>query len=182
MQRYFREVAEQQFTNDCMLPDDAGTIHIPTDSFNRIFQMSHVMKHIFHEGIGIRQLMDYYYLLQRGFSEEERNHDARLLKRFGMMKFARGLMYVLQELFQLEDRYLLVEPNKKIGLFILNEVMEGGNFGHYDQRFSFRGKGRMGFAITEVRRMMHLAWLFPAEAFSRPLFLLYHQVWKRVYK
>lgn len=41
-------------------------------------------------------------------------------------------MWILQEKFHLENRYLVCKPNEKLGRFILEEIMEGGNFGHYD--------------------------------------------------
>jgi len=37
---------------------------IPTNSFNAIYQLLHIYKHLFEEGIGLRQILDYYFVLQ----------------------------------------------------------------------------------------------------------------------
>ena len=36
---------------------------IPTVEFNIIFQLTHIYSHLMNEGIGLRQLVDYYYVL-----------------------------------------------------------------------------------------------------------------------
>ena len=37
---------------------------IPTNSFNAIYQLLHIYKHLFEEGIGLRQILDYYMVLK----------------------------------------------------------------------------------------------------------------------
>ena len=50
MQKWFESVADEQFGNDVELPDGAGRVCVPTNGFNRIYQMSHISNHFFHEG------------------------------------------------------------------------------------------------------------------------------------
>ena len=45
------------------LPDGAGDIAIPTTAFNVIYQLCHLYHHFFDEGIGMRQIIDYYYVV-----------------------------------------------------------------------------------------------------------------------
>ena len=42
---------------------EQGEIAIPTVEFNLIFQLTHIYAHLMNEGIGLRQLLDYYYVL-----------------------------------------------------------------------------------------------------------------------
>lgn len=91
----------------------------PTDSFNRIFELCHIMHHEFDEGIGLRQLIDYFYLLRRGFTDEERKHDCELLSSFGMYRFAAAVMYIMKKVLGLEDKYLLMPPDDKAGRLLL---------------------------------------------------------------
>ena len=53
---------EEQFSHRVMLGEQ-GEIAIPTVEFNLIFQLTHIFSHLMNEGIGLRQLVDYYYVL-----------------------------------------------------------------------------------------------------------------------
>ena len=35
----------------------------PSIRFNTVYSLLHIFRHVFHEGIGLRQLLDYYYIL-----------------------------------------------------------------------------------------------------------------------
>ena len=63
MQKWFQEVMGEQCNHRVSLPDGYGEIHVPTASFNVIYILSHLYRHIFTEGIGLRQLLDYYYVV-----------------------------------------------------------------------------------------------------------------------
>ena len=63
MQKWFEEVMDEQCNHRGSLPDGYGEIHVPQVSFNVIYILSHLYRHIFTEGIGLRQLLDYYYVV-----------------------------------------------------------------------------------------------------------------------
>ena len=63
MQKWFQEVMGEQCNHRVSLPDGYGEIHVPQVSFNVIYILSHLYRHIFTEGIGLRQLLDYYYVV-----------------------------------------------------------------------------------------------------------------------
>ena len=63
MQKWFEEVMGEQCNHRVSLPDGYGEIHVPQVSFNVIYIFSHLYRHIFTEGIGLRQLLDYYYVV-----------------------------------------------------------------------------------------------------------------------
>ena len=63
MQKWFEEVMGEQCKHRVSLPDGYGEIHVPQVSFNVIYILSHLYRHIFTEGIGLRQLLDYYYVV-----------------------------------------------------------------------------------------------------------------------
>ena len=47
----------------------------------------------------------------------------------------------MQEVLAIDGKYLYCEPLESEGRFILDQVMIGGNFGHYDKRLK-QGKGK----------------------------------------
>ena len=182
MQDYFRQFADGQFRHTVTLPDTEGTVCVPTDSFNLVFQMTHIMRHLFDEGIGLRQLMDYYYLLKKGHTPQVREEAAKRIGHVGMTRFARGLMYVLQSVFALEDECLLTPPDGQLGKVILGEVLRGGNFGRHDDRLSPDSESGIGFTMSVMRRLPGLFRYFPMECLFRPLFLAWYPIWKLRYR
>ena len=63
MQKWFEKVMGEQCNHRVSLPDGYGEIHVPQVSFNVIYILSHLYRHIFTEGIGLRQLLDYYFVI-----------------------------------------------------------------------------------------------------------------------
>ena len=63
LQKWFRRNADLQCSNVVSLPDGAGDIAIPTTAFNVVYQLTHLYHHFFDEGIGMRQIIDYYYVV-----------------------------------------------------------------------------------------------------------------------
>ncbi len=176
-QKWCSANAGRQSSNLVDLPGNVGQISVPTNDFNRIFQMAHISKHITQEGIGLRQLLDYYYLLQQDFTEEERKEDVRLLKHFGLYKVATAVMYVLQEVFGLKQERMIVPVDERRGKFLLEEIMLAGNFGHFDERVS-HDSGQLGRNIARLKRDVRLLRYFPSECLWEPVFRIYHFFWR----
>ena len=237
LQKYYERVKEDQFSHRVMLGEQ-GEIAIPTMEFNLIFLLTHIFSHLMNEGIGLRQLLDYYYVLcdfykvYQSFSNPSvslskgsstfspspsssgsgdvtallgaRNRYAlrladhqrstpdcagwdrlgvlqKELKELGLWKFAGGIMYIMQEVFGMPASQLMVRPNEKYGKFVLNEVLEAGNFGKHDARNRF-GRSKLGHNLQRVYRDIRLVKFFPAEALCEPLFRTWHFFWRLKYK
>lgn len=175
LQKFFSEQADEQYRHFEQMPD-SGQLCMPTNGFNRVFQMTHIMKHFFSGGIGYRHFIDYYYLLKRGFTEEERLRDLSVFKELRMMKFVKGVMWVLKNNLGLADEFLLVEPDGKIGSMIEQEIVVGGDFGHFDPRYRLPVRGKLISFGREIYRDLHFVKEFPSESLSRPVFLIWHQL------
>lgn len=65
LQQFFIENADEQFVHKVNF--DENEIAVPTAAFNAVCQLSHIYNHLFNEGIGLRQIVDYYYVLQNLF-------------------------------------------------------------------------------------------------------------------
>ena len=63
LQKWFRRNVDLQCSHIVGLPDGAGDIAIPTTAFNVVYQLTHLYHHFFDEGIGMRQIIDYYYVV-----------------------------------------------------------------------------------------------------------------------
>ena len=68
LQKWFKRNADLQCSNVVSLPDGIGEIAIPTTAFNVVYQLTHLYHHFFDEGIGMRQIID-YFLVVNDFSK-----------------------------------------------------------------------------------------------------------------
>ncbi len=87
LQQFFDEQAEKQFENYDV---KAGFTHT-TIEFDLVFSIVHIYRHIFSEGIGLRQLMDYYYILAHS-TIKQRAHAFDVLRSLNMGGFVGGIM------------------------------------------------------------------------------------------
>lgn len=181
LQKYFYEASQQQFDNTIVMGQ--GRVSTPTEQFDAVFLLSHIYRHLFEEGIGLRQLLDYYYLLVKtevALDNEKKAEILRQLKKCNMMRIARAVMYVLRECFGMKEKYMLVYPDERTGKFVLNEIMLTGNFGQYDERVSKEErKSAVGRNRLRLKRDIMLYRYFPSECLSEPFFRLYHWYWRR---
>lgn len=188
MQRWLGKVMDLQCSNVVMLPDGYGEITVPTLSFNVIYILSHLYRHVFTEGIGLRQLLDYYFVIVKWHTDLTDLTDldstdlAALqqdLKWLGLWKFAGAVMYVLYEVFGLEEEKMIAPINEKEGAFLLDEIVRGGNFGQYDDRLGDKtGEGKVHRYFRMTLRNMRFVKHYPIEAICEPLFRTWFFFWK----
>lgn len=178
LQHFFSSLSHEQFGNYVNTPE--GAFPVPNLAFNRVYVLLHIYRHLFFEGIGLRQILDYYYVLQLGMTDGERAEYLSVLKHFGLMKFAGALVFVMQKVFGLEEQYAFVKPNVRLGEFLLNEVMVAGNFGKYDHRYRL-GEYEYSFrrVVETFKRNMTLITRFPGEILWSPYFKVWHYFWRK---
>lgn len=156
-----------------------------------IYQMNHIYRHLIDEGVGLRQVVDYYWLLRSFCSKHESSLiDQKLVVNrtigyLGMKRFAGALMYVLRELIGLQEEYLLCEPSDKDGKFLMEEILMSGNFGHGDPRMRDLAQGgymkrRMSQAWRRFKRNMRFLTSYPGEVIWEPVVRVQHFAWKKL--
>ena len=155
----YHKKLQEQFNHRIYLTGIDKEISVPTAKFNAIYQLGHMLIHFIDEGIGLRHLVDYFYVLKGlCLTEEERDEMIGTLRDLGMMRFAKAVMWIESNVLGLPVVCCIVNSDEKLGRQLLVDVLEGGNFGKYSQRY----KGKSGFywrGVVEVRR------LFPSSAF-----------------
>ena len=75
LQKWFRRNVDLQCSHIVGLPDGAGDIAIPTTAFNVIYQLTHLYHHFFDEGIGMRQIIDYFLVVNDFLKNVFLNYD-----------------------------------------------------------------------------------------------------------
>lgn len=179
LQMFFNEA--MKFDNKGDLPNGVGAINVPTAEFNLVHQMVHVAHHLYTDGIGFRQLMDYYFLVKQEI-EVEKGSGVREVKKvvakLGLDKFASAFMWVLGYVFGLQKEYMLWEPCEKDGKMLLEEILKSGNFGHHDEtKVDLSNKWKSFWYVNgktfRFWRFDHWAW------FWSPLWRVYHFAWRK---
>ena len=200
MQKWFKEVMGEQCNHRVSLPDGYGEIHVPQVSFNVIYILSHLYRHIFTEGIGLRQLLDYYFVLVKWHMDLTNLTDSNKslpqmtqintdldalqhkLKYLGLWKFAQAVMFVMKEVFGLSEDRMIAPMDEREGRFLLDEIMRGGNFGQYDDRMGSKiGESKMHRYFRMNLRNLRFVNHYPTEALSEPLFRTWFAVWKKIH-
>ena len=169
LQRFFESEKEACFAIDAN-----------TDRFNQVFILAHAFRHLFSEGVGMRQLMDYYFVLKNSVERIPCKEFSLILSRTGMMRFAKAVMWIMQQVFGLERECLLCEPSEKYGRLLLDEVIQSGNFGHQDERVN-RSQNESAIhrfwriGVYNCRVMSFSPWT----VICSPLWRLWHWCWRK---
>lgn len=146
---------------------------VPSAEFNRIFLLTHIYRHFLFEGVGLRQVMDLYFVLLNSEGEE---NELSLLRNLRLMRFAKAMMWVLHSQFGLQKEKLIAcGMDEKDGHFLLDEIMQTGNFGYNDERYQYQRFFKLRHHIAHGS---HLLLHYPSEVLWTPIWLMYHRVWK----
>ena len=179
LQKWFKRNADLQCSNVVSLPDGIGEIAIPTTAFNVVYQLTHLYHHFFDEGIGMRQIIDYCYVVNNDELLAIKDTLQKELKHLGLWKFARAVMYVLHEALGLSGEKMIAPMDEKRGKLLLAEILNGGNFGkHFTKYGHFTQQGMAKKYFLKIWRNMHFVRFYPAEALSEPIFRTWHFFWR----
>lgn len=170
LQQWFVTRKEEMFT-------ESDGLVTPSIRFDLFYILLHIYRHFLYEGVGLRQLMDYYFVLKAA-EGQYKEETADTFAEFGMTRFAEGVMWIMKSVFLLDEAYLICAPCEKEGRYILAQVMLGGNFGHHDERLSGAPSGKFGAVCRIVKHNLHLLSHYPADVLWAPVWIVWHWGWK----
>lgn len=173
---FYAEQATYQFEHQVRLTGEQE-VAVPTTVFNLVFQLCHIFNHFIDEGVGLRQLTDYYYLLKTA-TMEEKCEAMEIIRRIRLSIFAGALMWVLSETMGQLASEQITKPNEREGRILLSEIMSGGNFGHYESRYWKCGEKRsLRFYMFRFVRMLHFLSHYPADVLLDPWYRIRGRIW-----
>ena len=147
--------------------------NVPPIGFQVVSCLSHTYRHLIAEGIGLRHIIDIFYIM-KAFQKPEysdlRGDVLRTIKATGMMVFLSAMMWVLKEICGMPAEWMLCDTNEKEGRFLKEEVMAAGNF----------GKQRKGkpMPVNSVRRYWFMVQHYPGEVLWMVPWKLWHKGWR----
>ena len=164
LQKWFRSVAHEVKYEDTQIRTEAYCILL----------LLHIYKHLFETGIGLRQLLDFYIVLEYYKTTNHKDLDEALLAYLGLSQFYQDLRYVMSVVFSGEEP---TPTANERGQFLLDEIMNAGNFGHHDQRIK-QTTDKTSFAIEKLKHNFRLLRQYPSEVLWEPFFRIYHWMWR----
>lgn len=164
LQKWFKEKFEEnRLSND-------GISVMPVD-FDVIFSLVHSYRHLLSEGIGLRHIVDYYYILKNNTNNTGGTKD--LLRQFGLIKYAGAMMWLLSNVLGLSSEFLICEPNEKEGKFLLKEVYAAGNFGLQRRGETLNPNSLKRYSVMLQHYPEDVIWMIPWK--------VWHFIWRRLY-
>lgn len=165
LQRFFDKNKEIQ------MAEHAEGFGYPMAMFDAVFSLVHSYHHLLEEGVGMRHVVDYYYVLKylHAHCPGSFRHTSVFLHRIGLGKFAAAMMWVLRETCGASPEMMLCTPNEKEGRFLADEIVRGGNFGQMRQD---------GLSRNTVRRWLLMLRHYPMEAIWMVPWKVWHWGWR----
>lgn len=168
----------RQMSNWKELPDGIGRISVPTVEFNLIYQLVHIMRHFFHDGLGLRQMVDYYWLLLSGkinYSEVQ-----ILLNKFKLNNIMGGVLWIMKEVFLMDTSNIPFKIKENVGLLMLKEMERGGNFGRDDRDIAkWRYNSKPHIFVWRTWRNIKFMSISPSEVLWSVPFRVWQFFWIR---
>lgn len=175
LQKWLKRNVDAQCGNMVELVHGDGAVAVPTPSFNCVYQLYHLYHHYFYEGVGLRQVVDYFFVVRKWNVDcEKLSSLQRELKLLGLWRFAGAMMFVLHQVMGLPEEMMIAPMDAKRGRMLLDDILNGGNFGHYDKRMD------LGHNLNRLCRDFRLLRFYPAEALSEPVFRVWHWCWRKI--
>lgn len=177
---YLNSLIEKNFENKRTLPN-GSQVACPVWEYDVVYQLVHVYEHFISRGVGLRQIMDFHFLLLNMPQDADTVAVKDAVKSIGLDGFASGLLWVLQHVFGLSMIGVPWVPNIRDGEFLLNEILISGNFGQANEKMkdvvsnTWKRAWVVNANTFRYWRFDHWAW------FWSPLWRIYHFVWKRLH-
>ena len=157
-------------------PDVA--LSVPDARFNAVYCLAHMFHHYLEGGLGMRQMMDYYYIL-RVLAPADRGPVMAALRHLGMGRFAAATMEAMRFNFGLEEEFFLCPPDAKRGRKLMDDAVRNGNFGVLDPRnYARKGETRLQRFFRKSGRVLSNLRSYPREVAWAPYARLHHYFWR----
>ena len=158
LQQWFTKMADRRMMTE------NGYYVMPVE-FDAVFSLVHTFRHLIIEGVGMRHIVDYYFVL-KGLPKEKHKETMKTISMIGLGKFTAAMMFVLKEMCGMSEELLLCKPNEKEGLFFMKETMAAGNFGKARNEGQQRNKWQQ-YHLMIRHYPSEMLWMFPWKVWHR---------------
>lgn len=179
LQNWFLLNVDSQFCNKEILQDNLFKLCVPTGDFNLIFLLSHLFRHYLIDRLSLKQVIDYFYLIKSREINYYKNSYFLInnqLKYLGLYNFACALMWLLNNVFGLEEDYLFAPLDEKRGRKLLDDI----NTAKFEKT-SYVSQSFLRNNIMISKRIIPLMFFYPSECLWEPFFRIFNYLWRIKY-
>ena len=114
--------------NDDLMFRKAGEMVVPSHSATILIQLTNLYNLFINKRLLMRNLMDLFFIIRFAQGDSRlfqypQNTLEEEIKDLGLTRFTRGIMWLLQEVFALDPKFLPFEPLEEEGQFLLSQIM-----------------------------------------------------------
>lgn len=147
---------------------------VPSMLFNAVYCVSHIFHHVIDGGAGLRQMMDLYYILQY-LPSDLKGQVAEELRSLGLLKFAGASMYVLREVFDLDENSFICPVNTRLGEKLLDDIRSKGRVAVHPAK-----RKRLKNFFKRIAVTLQFTFDYPREVLWAPIYKVWHFCWRGV--
>ena len=173
--RIDREIDKVQ--NECFLNGEVRSVEfkssngskvqvfLPGPNQDVIFVFTHILHHLFIEGIGLRQICDWCRLLWMYRGKIEQNQLEKHLKAMGLMSEWKAFASLAVDFLGMEENAMpFYDARFKVkGSRLMDFILETGNFGHNRM---MEGEGKMKVLARRTSDAFKMMRIFPVDAWK----------------
>lgn len=180
LHKYYLEQAPIQCAHQLLLPNGVDRIYAPDAVFETVHIMYHAFSHFLYEGVGLRQMMDLYFVLTNGLKDDkERTEVMSVAQRIGLGRFVPAAMWVMETVFGMDAQYSLCNADQDLGQTLLTEIVDGGNFGHHSSENRVTNESFFARMRRRFRRRIRLVKYNPIGMLCSPFTKIRILLWKQ---
>lgn len=179
LQRWFDKQHDVQIAQR---PDESGYV-TTTAEFDVVYQLVHMFHHLMEEGVGVRHVVDYYYVLKQLNIERDTLYHGQtyqfvlkelvhVIDSFGLRIFLAAMMYVMREMCGATSALLICDPDEKEGRFLMEQIMLAGNFGHQRKGEQMHRNSKRFYTTMVKHYPNEVLWMVPWK--------VWHWCWRKV--
>ena len=114
--------------NDDLMFRKAGEMVVPSHSATLLIQLTNLYNLFINKRLLMRNLMDLFFVIRFAQGDSRlfqypQNTLEGVIKDLGLTRFTRGIMWLLQEVFALDPKFLPLEPLEEEGQYLLSQMM-----------------------------------------------------------
>lgn len=176
---YLKKLEDKEASGHMALTVHGNTVHVPAPILNVVLVNVHILKHLVTYGVGARQLCDSAMLYHSLSDQIDGGYLKSVYKKLGILRWIYSLHNVLVNHIGLDPAKLpFAQPPTINADWMMEDVLQGGNFGFYDPRFP--DEENPGGRVSRIPRLWYsfkrYIPLAPLVTLSSPFVILFSKI------